>query len=90
MRTLKSQKEIDEVCSEAEVIAIDIMRLIGLTLDPDGRSFSGVMSIAGAGGALGLAAARVMSAASDESFEEWIHALRGERAKTRATRLTTQ
>jgi len=85
-----SEREVDEVYSEAEAIAIEIMRVVGFALDNDGRSFTGYVSLGRAGGALGLVAGRVMSAASDEMFEEWIHALRGERAKTRATRLTKQ
>jgi hypothetical protein len=73
----------------ATELAAEVLRVVGFVRDDQG-SFVGNVSLAVAGGAIGIAAGRLMAAASDHNFEGWIEAMRGERARTRAERFTEQ
>lgn len=80
---------VDQAHDRAERLAAELLATVGFI--PDGQGgVVGNVSLAVAGGALGIAAGRLMAAASDDSFEHWIRSMRGERARTRAEHLTEQ
>jgi alkylated DNA nucleotide flippase Atl1 len=79
----------DEEYERANELATELLRVVGFV--PDGQgSLIGNVSLAVAGGALGIAAGRVMAATSDDNFEHWIRSMRTERSRTRAEHLTEQ
>lgn len=86
--TEPSEEQIDAAYDEAQVLSIEVLRVLGLELEEGGRSLAGKVSIGIAGAALGLAAGRLMAAASEESFARWLVSLDGERRKTRASKLS--
>ena len=77
----------EEASDQAEALSFKLLELVGLVEDGEG-GLIGNVSLAVAGGALGIAAARVAAAMTDESFEHWLRGLRGERRKCHAEKLT--
>lgn len=77
----------EEAHDRAEALSFKLLELVGFVDDGEG-GLIGNVSLAVAGGALGIAAARVAAGMSDESFERWLHGLRGERRKCHVVKLT--
>jgi hypothetical protein len=86
---MTDDEKIEMAHDQATELAISLLQQVGFI--PDGcGGLIGNVSLAVAGGALGIAAGRVMAAVSDNSFEQWIHGLRLERSRTRCEILTEQ
>jgi phage tail tape-measure protein len=73
---------------QAEALSVKLLELVGFVDDGEG-GLIGNVSLAVAGGALGIAAGRVAAAMSDQSFEHWLRGLRGERSKCHVVQLTS-
>jgi alkylated DNA nucleotide flippase Atl1 len=86
---MSEQITVDQAHDRAENLAMELLACVGFINDGQG-GIVGNISLAVAGGAFGLAAGRLMAAASDHSFEHWIRIVRGERALTRAEHFTEQ